>query len=232
MRKRGPKPAHGLGSFNERFTLTVCVRSPRSVCDFVHSSRTGQHRRGFTILEMVLVLAVLLIAVGISWPAVQRSYESQQLRQSAELVQVRMMAARVHALDTGILYQFRYEPGGRRFLAVPCEQDPATAGSLAEGTATPKLAGMLPQSVQFDADIPSQQNLTHIADSDLVGLPDAGLYQGANWGPPILFHSDGTASAAAVRLIDKQKQSLRLIVRPLTGGVTISAEDAKATAGS
>ena len=222
MRKPGLLPERGRGSFAERFAVAFSVRRPR-----IHS-----HRRGFTILEMLLVLAVLLIAVGISWPAVQRSYESQQLRQAAEVVQVRMMAARVHALDTGIMYQFRYEPGGRRFLAVPCDQDPAAAGSIAEGTAIPKLAGMLPESVQFDSDIPSQQNLTHVAVADLSGLPDSDLYQGASWGPPIMFHPDGTASAAEVRLIDKQKQTLRLVVRPLTGGVTVVVDDAKVGGGS
>lgn len=207
-------------------------RSATFVRGAAFASSCRSSRLGFTLLEMTLVLAVIVIAVGISWPAVQRAFESQQLRQAAELVQVRMMAARVHALDTGLLYQFRYEPGGGRFIAVPLEQDPVNSGSVAEGTHIPKISGMLPESVQFVLDVQSQLNMSHVAMADLEGLPDAESFQGVGWGPPVIFRADGTASGGEVHLVDKQKRTLRLVIRPLTGGVAIAAEEPALPGGS
>ena len=186
--------------------------------------RSALSRRGFTLFEMLLVLAVLAAAIGISWPALSRSYQTQRLRQAAEVVQVRMMAARVHALDTGLTYQFRCEPGGRRFVAIPAEQDPnATSTSSGETVETPKMGGLLPETVQFVADSPGGGGIVHLSDNDLKGLPNAQLYNGAKWGPAILFRADGTATVGEVSLVDKQKQVIRLTVRALTGGVTISS---------
>lgn len=187
------------------------VRAPR------RRARRSRTSRGFTLFEMLLVLAVLAAAIAISWPALSRSYQSQRIRQSAEEVQVRIMATRVHALDTGLTYQFRYEPGGRRFVGIPAEQD--VEGS--DAAATPKVSGMLPETVQFVAETHGLTT-THLSDNDLKGIPNLQLFHGANWGPAILFRPDGTATAADVNLTDKQKQLMRLSIRALTGGVTIS----------
>ena len=67
------------------------VRNPRfSICNA---------RSGLTLFEMLLVIAVLAVAAGLSWPSIARIYALQQIREGAEMVQVRLASAR--ALLTG-----------------------------------------------------------------------------------------------------------------------------------
>ncbi|MGE5192520.1 MAG: Tfp pilus assembly protein FimT/FimU [Deltaproteobacteria bacterium] len=69
-------------------------------------------RGGFTLFELLIILAVLVTVVAVSWPALEQFHLQYQLRQGGALVQARMAGARVHAVDTGVDYQFRFEPGG------------------------------------------------------------------------------------------------------------------------
>lgn len=193
----------------------------------LNSSRGNRGRfavwsvRGFTLLEMLLVLAVIAVALGFSYPAISRMYQGRRIRQAAELIQVRMMAARVHAVETGIEYQFLVEPDGRRFVAVPLEFDPEIQGEHDERTRE-KLAGFLPDTMRFVLTASAAQVLK-APPVNLQGMSGAELFQGANWSPAVTFYADGTATEGQVEIRDKYDQSSHVSVRPLTGGITIAA---------
>lgn len=166
---------------------------------------------------MILVLTILVAVLTISYPAMNRLYVGHQLHQGASDVQVRLMAARVRAIEAGIGYQFRYEPGGRRFVALPFDPIAAVAG-------TPywKYGGELPPSVNFVSTSLYPGVGQELALQLLSDLPNAAELQGAHWSAPILFKPDGTAGGGWIDIVDKEGDTLRVSVRALTGGVTVA----------
>ncbi len=184
-------------------------------------------RRGgaFTIFELLLALTLLLTALAISWPFLDRIRLEHRLQQGAQLVQARAAGARVHAIDTGFDYQFRFEPGGQRFLVIPFDQhallqSPGATG----GTRTlPKLAGWLPSSQTAFAPSSTGGSVPQPIPSEwLAGIPDAEQFAGVNWSAPLVFHPDGTASTARIAIHDKKSRFAVVSVRALTGGVSVS----------
>jgi hypothetical protein len=170
---------------------------------------------------MLLVLTVLAVAAGLTWPSIARIYALQQIREGAEMVQVRLAAARVRALESGAVYQFRYEPGGHRFVVIPYEAEVLAASSSGAAGAPPRYAGTLPNSVTFD-----QSSLggsgQQIPESWLAGLPNAGAFHQAVLSGPLLFFPDGTSGDFELLVNGPRQQQMKLSVRGLTGGVTLA----------
>ncbi len=186
-------------------------------------ARRGAHvsRPGFTLFEIVMVLGVMVMAIGIAWPAIAVIQGEYQLRQGGQLVQAKLAWARVHAVETGYVYQFCFEPDGQRFLVLPFDQQ-ALFAQPSPGTRAPqKSGGKLPSAkAHFDA---ASSPASHAIPAEwLTGMTDAGEYSGATWAAPILFHPDGSASAATIQIIDKKSRTVTISVRPLTGAVTVS----------
>jgi hypothetical protein len=172
---------------------------------------------------MVLVLALLAAALAVSYPYVSRLFASHQLYQAGELVRVRMMQARVLAAETGLVYQFRFEPNGQRFILLPGDAQAFDAGGAAtKSTKAVVRAGLLPGTINFD----SSQGFSGagggtIAESWVEKLPEAENFKGVNWSAPLLFQPDGSSeNAELVIRDDRQEAAVRLTIRGLTGGVT------------
>jgi prepilin-type N-terminal cleavage/methylation domain-containing protein len=181
-------------------------------------------RRGFTLFEIVLVLVVLVTILGITWPSLSRLFAHHQLRQAAELVQVRLTSGRICSLESGLAYQFRFEPGGRRFLLVPFDPEPPQ--DSAEGNATQRAmrkVGMLPDTASFAADSALAGEGVEIPEEWLSGLPNVADYSGASWSGPVLFYPDGTATDFELVIVGKDQRKAKVTLRGLTGGVSVSS---------
>lgn len=176
---------------------------------------------------MLLVLAVLTLLAGLAWPSISRLHGHHQLRQSADLLAARLAAGRIHAVDTGLTYQFRFEPGGRRFLLVPFDQE---ADEDVHQTADPQLgsqrairsAGMLPGACKFEGGESFNDTGTAVPDEWFSGLPDAADYVGAMWSAPVLFHPNGTATNFEVLLRGRRQEQVKVLMRAITGAVTVA----------
>jgi len=190
----------------------------------------GGMRRGFTLLEMMLICAILTVSFAMAWPSMNRMYQDSQLRAGVELVQVRLASTRVRAVDSGLMYQFRYEPGGRRFIILPYDQEgeltaDMTAGNTGntQGHVVWNLAGRLGETLKFSATnengLGSAQQLPA---QWLNGLPEAGEILLATWSQPLYYFPDGSSSGGFVDVHDNHGQFARVSIRTLTGGVTVS----------
>jgi prepilin-type N-terminal cleavage/methylation domain-containing protein len=188
--------------------------------------RTPRRRPGgFTLVEMLLVLAVLMMMAGLVWPSVTRLYSEHSLRQAAEGVRVRLTAARVNAIATGIAYQFRFEPSGRRFVVLPVSSDDA-AGTPGQSTRPAwKVSGALPYKVQFELPLNPQAAATipvqPLPQDLFAGLPDGAQLASVNWSPPVLFYPDGSADNFVLGFVDQRQQTVQLTIRGLTAAVTL-----------
>jgi len=176
-------------------------------------------RQAFTIFEILIVLGVLVVVLSLSWPVLDKFQSQYRLRQGGQLVQTRLSAARVHSIDSGFVYQFRYEPGGQRFLVLPFDQQALLAQPVAGKRGPTKIAGKLPSAkAKFNSSGGGQQ----VPGEWLSGIAAAGEFSGASWSPPILFYPDGTATPATIMIGDHKSQVVTISVRPLTGAVTVS----------
>ena len=73
------------------------------------------HSRGFTLLEMLIVLAILAAVAAWTWPSMRRQMIASELRDAGKQVRDQLARARHRAVDTGTLQQFRFQPGKRGF---------------------------------------------------------------------------------------------------------------------
>ena len=197
-----------------------------SQCD----SRRRVHRRGgFTLLEMVVVLMVIVVIVSITWPQLMRFTREQQLRDWTSQVRANMQGARIKAIENGLVYQFRYEPGGRWFAVLPYDRPDAgnstsdsTAGKsrfeAASSTGPPATLIELPEGLTFR--FKDSQPTEEMNQEWIKLLPTKEPLGRVMWSLPILFNLDGTADNATVYLENETNHSQLLTLRGLTGAVS------------
>ena len=190
------------------------------------------HRRGFTLLEVMLVLGVLAVFASMAVPSVMRMFHQQKLTESAERVRMLAASARIRAIESGLIYQFCYEPNGSRFVVVPFESNHAS-GTNGSGTAaapvvlSSRAAGRMQDGIVFGtppgaAGAVGLASSMKLASSSLEGLPNASELAGCNWSTPILFHPDGSANMDIEIVIhDPHSQQISIRVRAFTGSVSM-----------
>ena len=188
-------------------------------------SRRRRHH-GLTLLEILLVLALLVIIGAVAAPAIGRFVQTQRLRDSANLIRGEWSRARVQAMKSGRIHVFRYEPAGRQYVVDywMAADDQLEAGDDRE-VVTPEIdspwdAEKLPEGIRFllgQTEEGAEQRL------DVAEAPaETGINSGAGWSPPILFYSDGTTSDADIVLVNKRNTAIRISLRGLTGIGTVS----------
>ena len=204
-------------------------------------SKSPSDHAAFTLVEMLLVLGVLAVITAVAWPNVIKLTRQQTLLDASDKVRSVAASARVHAIESGLIWQFRYEPGGQHFIVVPFEREveainPNTRGAgVASGLGRfSKAAGTLPKSVSFAASGTIGSSTTappptaamgggqQISSDALSGLPDAGKLSAVAWSAPILFYPNGSAGDVVVDLIDRQHQYVTMRIRGVTGAVSVS----------
>lgn len=178
--------------------------------------------RGFTLFEVLLVLTIMTLLLGLAWPSISRLYAHHHLRQAADLLSVRLSAGRIRAIESGLVYQFRYEPGGRRFLLVPFDRENIDE-SAKDAQRARRVVGRLPSTCQFEGGGLNWDKGVEIPDDWLTGLPEAADYADAKWSSPVLFHPDGTATNFELTVLGDKKSHVKLTLRALTGGVVVSS---------
>ena len=200
------------------------------------SSRRLKQRRakaGITLLEIVIVLALLVILAGVATPVFSGVIRRQRLKSAAESVRAEWMRAHIQAMKTGRIHVYRFQSGDRHFEIIPwVGADDALESSLNADTATTSgmstASGTAAGGVEF---------------ADGPGLPEGVIFVGGNaqadsrglsieealggsgdggWGAPILFYPDGTASDAFVVVANDSQEAVRVDLRGLTGLATVT----------
>ncbi|MEX2317780.1 MAG: prepilin-type N-terminal cleavage/methylation domain-containing protein [Pirellulales bacterium] len=192
---------------------------------FAVRDRSHKRDRGFTLIEILLVLALLVVVGALTTPILTGTLAHTKLRNGGDIVRAALARTRLAAMESGQTQVFRCEMKGRRFQI----------GSLAElasanGEAPPAVAAdevdtarfdpkQLPGGVVFAAGqfAPSQQ---------LVAL--LGQRAEASWSSPIVFQPDGTCTDATILLANEGQQTIRVTLRGVTGTVTVGDVDKEA----
>lgn len=98
--------------------------------------RVGSALRGFTLIEILIVLAVLVMLAGLAWPALEGQISTAQLPESASRLRDVCYMARVEAAKEHRRVRIRFEPGEqqprieieRDPILYPNEWEPVTSG--------------------------------------------------------------------------------------------------------
>jgi prepilin-type N-terminal cleavage/methylation domain-containing protein len=180
-------------------------------------------RRAYTLLELLIVLAIVLAVVGLSWPALQRPMAKSQLESAAKQLRVALARIRLEAIESGTAQQFRYQPSTGYFevsanstsegagLLVPAGFEGLSEGDVFGGDPSAQQAAQyeLPDGVRFFD--PSAPDVP-------PGEPDpAASYSGMIWSAPIVFYPNGRTFNTRIRLRGEYDYYVDVMLRGLTG---------------
>ncbi|MBI1917871.1 MAG: prepilin-type N-terminal cleavage/methylation domain-containing protein [Planctomycetes bacterium] len=184
------------------------------------------NRRGFTLLELILVLALVVILASLVYPSFSAMQRAYRVEGAADGAKAGMLTARAQAIEEGRPYRFAVVPGKGNFRVAPDSPDfwgggaPPTA---AEGTAAPLiLEDSLPQGTSFSDGGPTREGETAL---------EPGAVSPSMWKAVAIFLPDGSArvpdgtddSLPTVDLSVATEGTRPLVVtlRLLTGTVTV-----------
>lgn len=185
--------------------------------------RCAAPRTAYTLLELMLVLAILVIISAIAYPSAEAMFAHVRLSQGADAVRGAWAQARAHAIDEGRPYRFAIVPNQGNFRVAP--DSPDFWGSSGQGQASPgdpstppfNLSKALPKGLRFSApDAPAPAGVQGES-----SLPEDSVSPDM-WSSRTVFLPDGTASQD-VEIVFGAPGTMGLVMklRALTGAVTV-----------
>ena len=207
----------------------------------------SRNQQAFTLLEVLLVLAILAAAMAIAVPTYDSMIVETRLQRSAEMLELEMQRARVEALRTGQSQVFRFQVGGDSFTSQPWldANDSINAGpgatvqsmsgQLVETSANPYDIGTavtstgselkLEEGIQFESADTLSDSRSAMAQAE-AGLD---MQSGVSWSSPILFYSDGSSTTAEIIIKDSRGRRRAIQIRGLTGQARVIELPSEAT---
>jgi len=190
-------------------------------------------RRGYTLFEMVIVCALLLIVAGLSIPSIESMYSDSKMQAAVDQVRGAWAAARSHAISEGQPYRFSESINGSDFRVAPDGSEYWGGGDPPAPTDANN-----PPMVK-EASLPSHISFTVAASDPGSADPStpsssAPSTSGGAWTTTAVFLPDGTAQQDVeiiFRLSEAGATPISLKLRALTGGMTTRRLSAAAAAG-
>ncbi len=208
-----------------------------------------RRRGGLTLMEILLVLALLVAISAISLPALKGPMENQRLRASGDIVRVEWSRARVKAMESGRTYVFRHQPELGTFKIEPwyMEDDYLESSDVNTGMgggAAGGINGLQVNEALSSGGLVNPTSTTATSTTELGELPEGVVFVGSEsemddrsafitlttadageealWSPPIFFYPDGTSSTSRILIRNGRGRYVMVSVRGLTGVVQVS----------
>lgn len=187
--------------------------------------KRGLRGTAFTLLEMLLVLAILLAITTVTIPVVGRMYDTQRIQQAAIEMRTTLSAARLRAVDHGEVFECRIEPEGRHLVVLPRRDQGIRFGSDESQPATANrrpatgIHVALPEPLYFWTADSFREQLAAPALRDLI---DGETLSDRSWSAPMVFAANGTSSDRSFEIRDQAGRAVQIDVRGLTGAARAS----------
>ncbi len=187
--------------------------------------RPRSRRRAFTLIEVILVLAIIVIIVAIAYPSLEGAYCQARLTAGADGFKAALLHARAQAVEDGIPYRVAILPGKGNFRVAPdlpshWNGNGGDSSSSNDSTNPPFILDEhMPRGTWFSETLaPSESR----SDGDTFYEPEKapiGQYKTV-----AVFLPDGTArdDDQPPPICGKGGTPLMVHVRSLTGEVTVS----------
>ena len=179
---------------------------------FIGRGREAGRRSAFSLLELMLVLAIMIVVAALAVPAVQGTIGNQAIASGTDRVRVAMGQARVQSIRSGKVFAFFFQRNGQWFDVAPlAEYGQLTSqqnnGRVVTSRDREVSDNYLPRQVRFAAGETQLDSRSETAkESSGVGSIDA-----------VLFYPDGTSQDAKLYLQDEQGRLMAVELRGLTG---------------
>ncbi len=187
-------------------------------------------RRGISLQEMLVVLAIVVSLAGSAWPSLRGSLEKSQLRSGAKQLRTELAKTRLTAIESGEAYALRYQAGTALFQVAPVsalkdiDDDSFDSSVLDQASQTaPQITDLeLPEGVLF-SDAESKE--AELERDEFVGaepkVEDFDEAESLEWSAPIVFYPNGRTSSAQIDLQNDQGHRIKVSLRGLTGSATV-----------
>ncbi|MCA9187040.1 MAG: prepilin-type N-terminal cleavage/methylation domain-containing protein [Pirellulaceae bacterium] len=209
-------------------------------------SAAASKRSGYTLLEVMLVLAIIATVAAIAYPTLTNTLRTQRLVKGAEQVRAIWAKTRVRAMRDGQPYIFRYQQGTSTFEVQKWTMDDSAiapfgqTGSINSNTITTPLGTNntssttnlddrngrsdtnLPEGVQFGSSaVQADQRSIYVTETAAM-LGNQSMTGSQDWSTPIFFYPDGTTSTSQLVIVDEKQRAIVVTLRGMTGTSTAS----------
>jgi prepilin-type N-terminal cleavage/methylation domain-containing protein len=167
-------------------------------------------RPAYTLLEMVLVLALIVVLAVMAYPVLESLQAGPRLAAASDLIKAKLNDCRTHAIEERRPYRFAVREGTGDFKIAPDTSEYWDDG-LGSPSADPEdtswvLEGSLPDKVTFALGDNASNNPS------------------GDWQPLATFLADGTAKDdVEVTLRTRGAAPMKLRLRAVTGGITTAS---------
>ncbi len=166
-------------------------------------------RRAFTLLEMILVLAVIIMIMAAAVPSIRGMLDSAKLQEATDHLRSKFAEARSHAIEEGRPYRFAIMPDQSDYRLAPdspefWDDGQSTGDSTSSTNSALTVEGKLPNDIHFDA-------------------IDGAAAGSGGWNTMLLFLPDGSCDTdRVITLRYPDLMPTQINVRALTGSVTVA----------
>lgn len=177
-------------------------------------------RRGLTLIELMLVLAIMVVVAAFVLPTFKGPLANQKLLKAGDSLRAEWNRTRIRAMKSGRIQVFRAQIGTDNYTVQTwyAENDDvsSTNDSMKFGTAAPTPESdltnrTLAEGIQFSAGDSTSDGRAATVEQQLGGGDSI-------WTRPILFYPDGTCSTAKFVLGDERQQYYVVVsLRGITG---------------
>ncbi len=203
-------------------------------------------RRGFTLLELLLVLSILAVLAGLAIPTFESMISSRRILQTVEKLQNELLEARVEAMKTGQAQVFRATIHGNSYSITPwlsgdedrdasagatvmtaggvVDTQRTEAGGVASSSVESDSAKTLDTDVMFlsiDTLVDSRNALEIQKSGEIAPMPGTpAMSASGSLSSPLLLYPDGTSTTAQIILADIYGRRMAIQLRGVTGRST------------
>ncbi len=165
-------------------------------------------RRGVTLLELMLVLAIVAMLAAIAYPSIETMYGDLRVQAAADQLRGRFALARSRAIEEGRRYRFEIQSNSGGYRILPDNSEFWSDGS---GVAGDEVGDASP--LQLEDALPD--------DIVVQVVDDRGMGTSDGWTRLVVFLPDGSCSDdRVIRLERPGNRPVEIRIRSLTGAIS------------
>jgi prepilin-type N-terminal cleavage/methylation domain-containing protein len=174
-------------------------------------------RNGFTILELMAVLAILVIIGAVAVPTISNYFSNTRQKATADILQGRIREARAKAMETGIWYRLAISSDKKKLRLAP---DCQNFDSLTKGNPDAPFAQVIEESFEegvtaevVSSDASQSSNAVLQQES---GTPESSSSQQASsgsWTTVMTFGPEGICREGLVTVSVKEAKFLPITIQ-------------------